>query len=319
MIAAITAMAIASAPRSARAADPQQGRADALFAEGRDLLEKGRFAEACPKLKESESLAPAVGTLLNLGYCWEQVGRMRSAMDSYAEAEVLAATANDTKRAAFAKERFAAVEKKAPRLVLRVAPQDAQDVALTRNGAPVPKTDINQPIPVDPEDYVLTASAHGYQTWKGAVVVRGDAAVVTIVVPQLLPEAASAASAGSTITPRRIGAIALGGVGALALGAGIAAALTAKSRYDDAAPHCDDTGCDATGVAIQEGAAAQGNVATALVAIGTLTAAAGVYLWIVGAPEPSTKKAGAPAPPSSPRAGARLELSGLGAGIGGLF
>lgn len=314
MIAAITAAAMVGAPRAARAADPQQTRADALFAEGRDLLEKGRFAEACPKLKESEALAPAVGTLLNLGYCWEQMGRMRSAMDSYAEAEVLAGTSNDTKRAAFAKERFAAVEKKAPRLVLRVAPQDAQDIELTRNGAPVPKSDVNQPIPVDPEDYVLAASAPGYQTWKGAVVVRGDAAVVTIVVPQLLPEAVGGGGGTSTITPRRIGAIALGGVGALALGAGIAAAITAKSRYDDAAPHCDDAGCDATGVAIQEGAAAQGNVATALVAIGALTAGAGVYLWIIGAPD-----AAAPGAPSTKKAGARLELRGLGAGIGGQF
>src|SRR5207244_2860760 len=87
-----------------------QPQADTLFAEGRDLLEKGKFPEACAKLARSEELSPAVGTLLNLAYCYEQVGKLRSAMDAYAEAEILATTLGEGKRAAFAKERFAAVE-----------------------------------------------------------------------------------------------------------------------------------------------------------------------------------------------------------------
>ncbi|MEA2752751.1 MAG: hypothetical protein QOI41_6894, partial [Myxococcales bacterium] len=46
---------------SSAASQPQ---ADALFAEGRELLEKGKYPEACAKLARSEELAPAVGTLL---------------------------------------------------------------------------------------------------------------------------------------------------------------------------------------------------------------------------------------------------------------
>jgi len=58
--------------------------ADTLFAQGRELLERGQYAEACAKLAKSEHLAPAIGTLLNLGYCWEQIQRYRSSMDAYA-------------------------------------------------------------------------------------------------------------------------------------------------------------------------------------------------------------------------------------------
>jgi tetratricopeptide (TPR) repeat protein len=291
-IAAIAGVAIA--PRTAYA-DPQpaasgSSQADALFAEGRDLLEKGRYAEACAKLKESEQLSPAVGTLLNLGYCWEQMGRLRSAMDAYAEAEVLAGSASDAKRAALAHDRRVAAEKKAPKLVIRVSPQAPSEIEITKNGVAVPKTDLDRPVAVDPEDYVLAATAPGHQSWKGAVIVRGDGAVVTVIVPSLSPGSdASGApvAARSTLGTRRVAALALEGLGAFAIDAGIAAAFAAKSRYDESQPHCDDTGCDPIGVGIQERAAAQGNIATALVALGLLSAGAGVYLWIVGAPGPN--------------------------------
>ena len=71
---------------------------DTLFAEGRELLEKGKYPEAGAKLSRSEELAPAVGTLLNLAYCYEQLGKLRSAMEAYLEAERLANVAGEAKR-----------------------------------------------------------------------------------------------------------------------------------------------------------------------------------------------------------------------------
>ncbi len=279
--------------------------ADALFSEGRDLLEKGRFAEACAKLQRSEELSPAVGTLINLGFCWEQLIRMRSAMESYAEAETLARATKDDKRATFAHERFVAVESKVMKLVLRVADEQIPGLSVTRNGTVVPKTDWGKPIPVDPDDIVVVASAPGRIAWRGVVQGKGEAASITVIVPQLEEIKETPAPREGGLSPRRAVALGLAGAALASLGAGTALALGAKARHGDSASHCDDSGCDETGVAIQSGAAAQGNVATALFALGLMFGGASAYLWFTGGGE------------SAPRKSARFLVGPRG--IGGTF
>lgn len=280
------------APASARAAD--QTEADRLFTEGRELLEKGRFAEACEKLRRSDELAPAIGTLINLGYCYEQIGRLRSAMDAYAEAEMLAKEAKDDKREKFAHERFAAVEPKALRLVIRVAEGPDSGIEVKRNGVVVPPASWGVPVAVDPDDFVITAEEPGRVPWRGAVIGRGEGAVVTIVVPPL-EEARAAAHAGAgqglgALGTKRIVAVGLAGAALASLGAGVALGLGAKSRYDDSLHHCDDAGCDEAGREVQRGAVAQGNVATVLVALGLACVGGGAYLWFTGGSDGNATK-----------------------------
>jgi hypothetical protein len=316
-VAAFAATLLASEQPAAAQARPGQTAADALFNEGRELLEKGRFAEACPKLAKSEELAPAVGTLLNLGYCWEQLAKLRSAMDSYAEAETLALTAGDTKRAAFAKERFRAVEPRAMKLIVRVAPPEVPGLEIKRNGVVLTKSELEHPIAVDPEDFTVTATAPGHEPWKGGIIVRGEGATVTMIVPPLAdPKGGGGGGAmgGTNLSVRRIAALGLGGLSALALGGGLAAAVSAKARYNDASSHCDASGCDAVGASIQSGAVAQGNLATGFIGFGVLAAAAGVYLWLTGGPS-----LGVSAMTSPPRSAARLELGPFGTRLGGSF
>jgi hypothetical protein len=45
--------------------------AEALFDQGVRLMKQNSFAEACPKLEESDRIDPAVGTLLYLGECYD--------------------------------------------------------------------------------------------------------------------------------------------------------------------------------------------------------------------------------------------------------
>jgi hypothetical protein len=278
-------------------------KADQLFSEGRELLEKGRFAEACEKFRQSEEAAPAIGTLINLAYCYEQIARYRSAMDAYAEAEMLAKQAKDEKRAAFARERFTAVEPKALKLVVRVADATSTGIEVKRNSVVVPPAQWGIPVAVDPEDFVITASAPGRVPWRGAVIGRGEGAVITVVVPSL--EAAGEGGRVVTTTSggglgalgtKRLVAVGLGGVALATLGAGTALAFGAKSRYDDSRMHCDATGCDERGVSEQQGAVAQGNVATVLFAVGLACIGGGVYLWLTGGDDSAAKAARAKRP-----------------------
>lgn len=297
-----------------KTAHAQTSEADALFAQGRDLLEKGNYKEACTKLQQSEELAPAIGTLLNLGYCWEQVGRFRSAMEAYSEAQILSQKTGDAKRTAFARERFEAVSPKVMKLVVKVTDPSTADLEIKRNEIVIPKTDWSQPIPVDPDDFVVTASAPGYAPWRGTVTVRGEGSTVTVVVPPLSRSAEP--DKGVNLSSTRIAALGLGAVAVGALSAGIATGFGAKSRYDDASSHCDGTGCDAEGVRLQQNARTQGNVGTALVGLGALAGAAGIYLWIAGGQDAQHRPASSP-----PKANAsvRLELRPSGVALGGRF
>jgi hypothetical protein len=276
---------------STRASAADQPEADRLFSEGRDLLEKGRFAEACEKLRRSEELSPAVGTLINLGYCYEQIARYRSAMDAYAEAELLAKDVNDDKREKFAHERFVAVEPKSLKLVIRVADAPSTGIVVKRNGLVVPEAEWGKQVYVDPEDWVISAEAPGRRPWRGAVVGRGEGAVVTVIVP-LLEEATTEPTRGGgpggggslgSLGTKRIAAVGLGGAALVSIGAGAALGVGAKSRYDDSLHHCDDTGCDEGGLEVQRSAVAQGNVATMLIALGLVCIGGGAYLWFAGA------------------------------------
>ncbi len=259
--------------------------ADALFTQGRDLLERGKFGEACQKLSASERLSPAVGTLLNLGYCWEQLGRFRSAMDAYAEADVLATKIGDAKRAEFARERFAAVQPRVAKLIVRIADPEQSGLEVTRNDVVMPSAEWNVSVPVDPEEFVIRAHAPGKVAWRAVVHTRGEGAVTMIVVPPLSDPVAEGVSSISTLmNTQRIAAMTLGAGALAAFGAGTALALSAKARHEDSLHHCDGSGCDATGVEIQENAVAAGNVATVLFLAGLVFVGTGTWLWLTGAP-----------------------------------
>ncbi len=54
---------------------PDLARAGALFAEGRQSMAAGDYADACPKLAESQALDPKADTALDLGICYQNASQ----------------------------------------------------------------------------------------------------------------------------------------------------------------------------------------------------------------------------------------------------
>jgi hypothetical protein len=77
----------------ARAQGTTEAAATALFDDGRKLMAEHKYADACPKLAESQRLAPSGGTLLNLADCYEHTGQTASAWVSWKDVAARASAA----------------------------------------------------------------------------------------------------------------------------------------------------------------------------------------------------------------------------------
>src|SRR5262245_559689 len=98
-----------AAPAAAQAASSATDttRADALFEEARELMKMGRYAEACPKLEESNRLDPGLGTRMNLADCWDRVGHTAAAHREFLAVAETAAAKGERDRAEVARRHAA--------------------------------------------------------------------------------------------------------------------------------------------------------------------------------------------------------------------
>jgi hypothetical protein len=170
-----------------------------LFRDGKSLLKAGKLAEACEAFAQSQSLSAGVGTLLNLADCRERQGQTATAWTLFREAKALAERTKD-KRATEATARAAALEANLAYFTVTVAAdRRVEGLVIKRNGRVVDPALWNQPVPLDPGDYVIEGSAPKHEPWSATqhVTMRARASVavelvaepvVVAVVPESKPE-----------------------------------------------------------------------------------------------------------------------------------
>lgn len=278
----VLAMTVAPA---ARAADAPVTSADAaaaqvLFDAARKLMAEGRYAEACPKLEESQRLDAGWGTVINLADCTEHLGRTATAWSLYLDVASGAGQAGQAKRAEFARARAAALDSQLSRVTITVASQAPPDLEIKRDGVRVGRAQWDMAVPVDPGEHVVEAAARGRRAWRLArVVAPGEQ--VRIEVPALLPGAVALVVPDPPRT-RSIAGLALGAAGVAALGVAAvfaAKALDHKHRSDE---DCHQDFCGAAGAAERRAAVSDGNRATLLAVGGLAALIPGVVLYLTG-------------------------------------
>src|SRR5262245_56238298 len=80
-------------------ADKDKDKGEALFKEGRKLMEQKRYADACKAFEESNKLDPGLGAQANVGKCYQEWDKLAMALKAYQAAAEMAKRSNDRRLA----------------------------------------------------------------------------------------------------------------------------------------------------------------------------------------------------------------------------
>lgn len=164
-----------------------QAAAEALFDDAKKLMAAKHYAEACPKLADSQRLDPGVGTLLNLGLCYKQNGQTASAWSTYREAASQARAEGQADREELARKEAAALEPQLTKLVIEVPKETAaiNGLEIKRDGDVVPAGLWGVPAPVDPGVSKIDVAAPNKKPLHLEAKTEGAGAIAKVVIPPL--------------------------------------------------------------------------------------------------------------------------------------
>ena len=296
--------------------------AQALFDGARKLIAEGKYADACPKLEESQRLDPGTGTLLNLADCYEREGKIATAWSKFLEAAAAAHSGKQAERERLARDRAAAVYPRVSSLSIKVVDPAIAGLEIRRDGAVIGPAQWGTPIPIDPGDHRVTAGAPGRRVWQSSITVGSTGQTASVTVPELetgaasasmssgdssATGAASAATADESVTPGkglRIGSYAALGVGVVGVAAGALFVVQSSGKRKDAddayaqcASPCLDGDPQAANVrSLDDKARSAKTLATVAFVVGGVGVATGITLFVL-----SNKKSGESAGNSSLR------------------
>jgi hypothetical protein len=269
--------------------------AQALFDEGKRLMDAGKYAEACPKLMESQRLDPGGGTLMAIALCHEAEGKTATAWADFNLALAEARKDHRSDRENAAAEHVKALEQKLTRLRIIPPMQKPHGLEIKRDGVLVGEPQWGTPLPIDPGEHAFEATAPGKTPWKESVDVRGEGRIVDVNVgtpedapkvdapapaPAPAPPAPAHETASETGTQKLLAYI-VGGAGVVATGIGLGFGLSASSKWSQAERACPRNAC--TDPAMQKqgmDAGSLADVSTVLVTAGAVAVVTGVVLWL---------------------------------------
>lgn len=310
----LLALALLVLPVAAHAA-PTEG--ERLFREGRTAMQDKDYDTACTRFAESQRKEPAPGTSLNLGECEERRAHLIAARDAFTSAAAAFTTAD---KKGYASGRAEALDKRIPKVVLRVS--GAPRGVVVRAGERVVEPGVE--LRFDPGEIVFTVEAPASRTKKVPTTLKESPVVIELDLGPLDVDGPVAAGATKPKpepvlagTPRdssgsngmRTLGWTLAGVGLASLVVGGITGVMTLDRASTVKEHCDAAlACDPEGKSAASSGETLSLVSTITVIGGVVGMGAGGVLLLTN--------------PSRPRGAARPSTSTatttIGPGPGGL-
>jgi hypothetical protein len=235
-------LALATCATPARA----DANAETLFQMGKAAMARKDYPAACRYFEESLKLEDALGTLLNLAACHEEIGRVGTAWGEYraVEQRSLRASPPQQDRANAAHARAEALFPRLSRVHVAVAEgARVEGLEVKIDGVVAPPSLWEVGVVVDPGKRQITASAPERKPWSSIASIDDEGVNATVNVPLLEPLPKSEKPANPTLDPvaleamqanrarRNVGYVV--GVGLAALGFGATMGVLAIGKAGD--------------------------------------------------------------------------------------
>lgn len=280
---ASSAWAQAVRPAPAQRATPPQGNvaeAEQLFERAAAQMDAKNYEAASALLEQSNALDPSGGTLLNLGECYEQRGLTGSAYTAFDAAREISIRTGRTDRAEVAEARKKRLLPTLRRLTIVPPNAYPRSLAIQLDGKPLERSRWNQPLPVDPGEHRIQASADAHFAHATVVSALDAGTTTSVSIPPLQPRAPVGSGRQRGVDGQRVVAIASGVLGVASLTTGVAFGLRSLSKHRESDEHCGPTTCrDLEGVTLMEDARAAGNNSTVAFIVGGVACGAAAALW----------------------------------------
>lgn len=283
---ALALLVLFAQPRTAHAETEEDlAAARGLFDLGKELAAAGRWGEARARFEDALKLKRSALILYSLALAQRNTGKLVDARESY-EAFLAEPVTPATKEFVDpAKKMIAEIEPQIGRVTVKIRPALSwlEGVSVTVDGVEVPLSELRAPIPVDPGEHDLVATAKGYAAARAHTSVAvGGSEIVKLVLQSADGGVKEAEASG----PDLVAPIVLMASGSAVLIAGVAVGIAGAFEMKDA-PTSDGPEADSARV--------KGIVGDVLGGTGGVAAGIGLILLIVElADEPGDDEATAP-------------------------
>ncbi len=302
------ALMFAAGPAAAQGAGA--AAAETLFDQGRAAMEKSDYVTACKRFRESDHLDPAPGTKLNLADCEEQRGHVATAWELFRAA--LQDLPDGDERSPMAKQRAAELEKRLPKLTMRLAADAPSSTTVKDGDVELGSGVFGIALPLDPGRHTLVVSAPGRAPKSFRVdLVEGRVTEIEVSPaseseappPESAPDVQPTTSTSHAAPPAGVSAdsappagghktlgYVLGGIGAAGLVVGGITGIMLLGKKSTASDHCSTElrVCDQEGIDANDAGRALAPVSTIGFIVGIAGIGAGAYFILSGGEKSET-------------------------------